>query len=592
MEKPVAILIFITVIMSLECLVQSDASTRRYKSGDEVPFYANKVGPFFNPSETYAYFDLPFCRPDNLEKKKQSLGELVNGDRLTFAGYKLEFLVNKEAKVLCKKRLTKVEVAQFRNAVALDYYVQMYYDDLPIWAFLGKVEKEGIDDPNEYKYHIYTFIQFEIYYHKDRVIEIAVRVNPSVTVDVTSDAEVDVEFLYTVEWKSTNTPFEKRMDKYTSSSSLPHHLEIHWFSILNSCVTIFILMSCLGTIYLRVLRRDIYKLTQDEEFSDNHQEETGWKSLHGDVFRYPKCKCLLSSVLGSGTHMLTVVVVILGLGVLGVFQPYDRGVLPTALIIIYAITCAVAGFSASSFYHQLEGSNWLRIVLLTGGIFSCPLFLTFFFLNTVAINYGSTAALPLGTVVVILLLWVFLASPSLLLGAVSGKRIRFEFQAPCHTTKCPREVPPQRWYKSVITQMALAGILPFAVIYIELYYIFASVWGHRIYTIYSILFAVFVLLLITTALVSIAMTYIQLAAEDHEWWWRSFLCGGSTGLYLFGYSFYYYFLRSDMNGFMQTSFFFGYMACVSYGVFLMLGTVGFHASLLFVRLLYGCIKCD
>lgn len=72
--------------------------------------------------------------------------------------------------------------------------------------------------------------------------------------------------------------------------------------------------------------------------------------------------------------------------------------------------------------------------------------------------------------------------------------------------------------------MALAGVLPFAVIYIELYYILASVWGHRIYTIYGILFAVFILLLITTALVSIAMTYFQLTAEDHEWWWR---CGFS-----------------------------------------------------------------
>lgn len=193
---------------------------------------------------------------------------------------------------------------------------------------------------------------------------------------------------------------------------------------------------------------------------------------------------------------------------------------------------------------------------------------------------------------VVLLLWVFLALPSLLLGAFSGKRIRSEFQAPCHTTKGPRDVPPHRWYRSVIPQMALAGVLPFAVINFELYYIFASVWGYRIYTMYGILFVVFILLLITTALVSIAMTYFQLAAEDHEWWWRSFLCGGSSGLYLFGYSLYYYFSRSDMNGFMQTAFFFGYMACVSYDVFLMLGTVAFHACLLFVRLLYGYIKCE
>lgn len=47
-----------------------------------------------------------------------------------------------------------------------------------------------------------------------------------------------------------------------------------------------------------------------------------------------------------------------------------------------------------------------------------------------------------------------------------------------------------------------------------------------------------------------------------------------------------------MNGFMQTSFFFGYMACICYGFFLMLGTVGFRASLFFVRHIYRSIKCE
>ena len=73
------------------------------------------------------------------------------------------------------------------------------------------------------------------------------------------------------------------------------------------------------------------------------------------------------------------------------------------------------------------------------------------------------------------------------------------------------------------------GFLPFSAIYIELYYIFASVWGHKIYTIWTILFIVFIILNIVTAFITIALTYFQLAVEDHAWWWRSFLCGGSTG---------------------------------------------------------------
>lgn len=57
-------------------------------------------------------------------------------------------------------------------------------------------------------------------------------------------------------------------------------------------------------------------------------------------------------------------------------------------------------------------------------------------------------------------------------------------------------------------------------------------------------------------------------------------------MFIYGYCIYYYHARSDMNGFMQTSFFFGYNAVVCYAFFLMLGTVGFRASLMFVKHIY------
>ncbi|KAK6119937.1 hypothetical protein DH2020_046321 [Rehmannia glutinosa] len=508
------------VVLLLVCIairVRSDASDHKYKVGDLVPLYSNKVGPFHNPSETYRYFDLPFCSPGDVKDKSEALGEVLNGDRLVSAPYKLDFLVDKESEVICKKKLSKKEVGVFRSAVAKDYYFQMYYDDLPIWGFLGK----------------------------DRVIEINARTDPNALVDLTDDKEVDVEFMYSAKWKETNVAFEKRMEKYA----------------------------------------------HDEETADD-QEETGWKYIHGDVFRFPKYKSLFAAALGSGTQLFTLATFIFLLALVGVFYPYNRGALFTALVVIYALTSGIAGYTAASFYCQLEGSNWVRNLLLTGGLFCGPLFLTFCFLNTVAIAYHATAALPFGTIVVIFLIWALVTSPLLVLGGIAGKNSKAEFQAPCRTTKYPREIPPLPWYRGTLPQMAMAGFLPFSAIYIELYYIFASVWGHRIYTIYSILFIVFIILLIVTAFITVALTYFQLAAEDHEWWWRSFLCGGSTGLFIYAYCLYYYYARSDMSGFMQTSFFFGYMACVCYAFFLMLGAVGFRAALFFVRHIYRSIKCE
>uniref|UniRef100_A0A0D9XHA9 Transmembrane 9 superfamily member n=1 Tax=Leersia perrieri TaxID=77586 RepID=A0A0D9XHA9_9ORYZ len=564
------------------------ADSHRYRPGDPVPLYANKVGPFHNPSETYRYFDLPFCAPDKVKDKIEALGEVLNGDRLVDAPYKLDFCVDHDARSVCTRKLTKDDVVKFRNAVSKDYYFQMYYDDLPLWGFIGtKPEKADAGD----KYYLYRHIIFDIHYNNDRVIEVNVHTDQNSVVDLTEDKEVDVEFLYTAKWKETQTPFEKRMEKYSSSSVMPHHLEVHWFSIINSCVTVLLLTGFLATILMRVLKNDFVKYAHDEEEPDD-QEETGWKYIHGDVFRFPSNKSLFSAALGTGTQLFALTTFIFLLALVGVFYPYNRGALFTALVVIYALTSGIAGYSATSFYCQLEGKNWVRNLLLTGCLFCGPLFLTFCFLNTVAIAYNSTAALPFGTICVIMLIWMLVTFPLLVLGGIAGKNSKNDFQAPCRTTKFPREVPPLAWYRKTIPQMAMAGFLPFSAIYIELYYIFASIWGHRIYTIYSILFIVFIILLIVTAFITVALTYFQLTAEDHEWWWRSFLCGGSTGFFVFAYCLYYYHKRSDMSGFMQTSFFFGYMACICYAFFLMLGMVGFRASLLFVRHIYKSIKCE
>ncbi|URE38795.1 Endomembrane protein 70 [Musa troglodytarum] len=65
---------------------------------------------------------------------------------------------------------------------------------------------------------------------------------------------------------------------------------------------------------------------------------------------------------------------------------------------------------------------------------------------------------------------------------------------------------------------------------------------------------------------------------------------GSTSVFIFFYCIHYYHTGSDMSGFMQTSFIFGYMTCICYGFFLMLGTVRFCASLLFMWRIYRAIE--
>lgn len=213
-------------------------------------------------------------------------------------------------------------------------------------------------------------------------------------------------------------------------------------------------------------------------------------------------------------------------------------------------------------------------------------------INSTAWYYQSTQALSYTTIILLMLIWLIVGFPLTILGGIFGKNWAGSFNAPCRTKNIPREIPPIPWYRSTLVRMVVGGFLPFSAISVELYYIFATLWGREQYTLYGILFIVFVILLNVTACISIALTYFQLSSEDYRWWWRSLMCGGSTSIFVFGYAMFYYYKRSNMSGMLQSVKFFGYTLLTCYVLFLMLSTVAFYASLKFIRYIYVNLKMD
>ncbi|XP_043704498.1 transmembrane 9 superfamily member 2-like isoform X2 [Telopea speciosissima] len=526
---------------------------------------------------------------DQIIEKKESLGEILNGDRLTNALYELKFRKNKIVETLCEKQLTRDEVAKFRDATKNDFYFQMYYDDLPLWGFVGKVEETWFLDEMKSRYYLFKHVQFDALYNEDQIIDVHAFSDPTDAVDITEDHETIVTFTYSVLWNASSTRFENRMSKYSRSSRLPQHLKIHWFSIINSLVIVLILVGMLAALFLRNLKSDLTKYSHGDEEED--KEEVGWKHISGDVFRYPPYTSLLCAILGSGTQLLSLVFFVFALALMGVLYPYNRGALLSSLVMTYALTSVIAGYVASSFHSQFLGRGWEKSVLLAGVLYFGPVFVTFSILNTVSIYYRTTTALPFGTIVLLLLVWTLVSIPLLALGGIFRYRFRSEFQAPCATKKWPTEIQPLAWYRKTPAQMFLGGFVPFSAIFIELHYIYTSIWSHKIYIVYGILLVVFIILILVTTILSIGLTYLQLTAEDHEWWWRSLLRAASTAIFMYVYCIYYY-TQSSMNSFLQLSFFFGYNALMCYGFFLMLGTIGFIASLLFIQYIYRNIKSE
>jgi transmembrane 9 superfamily protein 1 len=339
-------------------------------------------------------------------------------------------------------------VSAFRKAVSKEYYFQFVIDDLPVWGFVGKKEDDGTAV-------LFTDFAFELEYNDNRVISASVATDAPVNLDIVNGSPMidQVQFTYTVQWKPTKVRFGHRMDRYRKYQFLKQHLEIHWFSILNSFVTVLLLTAVLGTILMRVLKKDIAKYTMglgDEEDALDDLDESGWKFVHGDVFRFPKHKSLFCALIGTGLQVLVLAFVIFALALVGAFYPTNRGAMLTALIVGYALTAGTAGYTSASYFKQFEGRKWLRNLLLTVTVFCGPLSIVFAINNTVAIAYGSTAALPTGTIFGMLALWLLVATPLTIVGGIVGKNSRVDFAAPCRTNKYPREIPVLPWYRSLV----------------------------------------------------------------------------------------------------------------------------------------------
>merc|ERR1719460_1445703 len=80
-----------------------------YTDNQQVPVYANKVGPFANPSETYEFYDMPFCKPDSVQYMDQDIGQMLRGDRFVNTLYGIKFQGTIRNKRICRKELTAAD---------------------------------------------------------------------------------------------------------------------------------------------------------------------------------------------------------------------------------------------------------------------------------------------------------------------------------------------------------------------------------------------------------------------------------------------------------------------------------------------------
>lgn len=160
-----------------------------------------------------------------------------------------------------------------------------------------------------YKYFINNHLSFTVMYHRDpetdsaRIVGFEVTPNSikyehnnwgdkpltcnQKTENIIGELqEVDtgnfITYSYDVTYKESEMKWASRWDTYLMIDDY----QIHWFSIVNSLLIVLFLSGAVAMIMIRTLYKDIASYNQLES-KDEAQEETGWKLVHGDVFRPP-----------------------------------------------------------------------------------------------------------------------------------------------------------------------------------------------------------------------------------------------------------------------------------------------------------------
>jgi transmembrane 9 superfamily member 2/4 len=99
----------------------------------------------------------------------------------------------------------------------------------------------------------------------------------------------------------------------------------------------------------------------------------------------------------------------------------------------------------------------------------------------------------------------------------------------------------------------------------------------------------FGLICVSVIEVTVVFVYFTLCNENHKWFWRSFMVGAASSVYIFVYSIWYMFLLRSTGLLAVIVFlFYSLLACLIHG--LICGTLGFLGAYLFVWKIYGFVS--
>lgn len=224
--------------------------------------------------------------------------------------------------------------------------------------------------------------------------------------DSDDGATLTIPYSYSVYFREdTRVEWANRWDMYFNNQE--ESSSIHWLAIINSLVIAGLLTTVVVMIWNRTVHGDMKSrdgpleegkgglrrkkprsgtrtpilpekhpsgllekagmlARDDDDSSDDESIEdiTGWKLMHGDVFRTPAYAGLLAPLIGSGMQLVFMTTGLLILSSLGVLNPSFRGGFVSVGMGLFVFAGILSGYFSGRVYKTFGGVNWRKNTLM------------------------------------------------------------------------------------------------------------------------------------------------------------------------------------------------------------------------------------
>ena len=622
--------LFFFIIIYISSINSSSIFDYSHLEGSAINIQVGKLSSN-NYIIPYSYNRLKICNLKRVKRAEDNLGEILTGEDLYISEYTANINENKFCEILCNNQFRKNTIRKIKRLIDRNYYSNWYVDKLPAGLIyynydtkktdinyfygipLGKKEKD--------KYIIYNHLHFKILINKISekrynvvglgILPMSMKHNGTNAICekkydedfnfksivkehevLNSDDNQTILYTYDIVFEYSNITLASRWDHYKSSDT-----KIHWTGIIISTLILIILTIIIAFLLTKIIKKDIdnynYQVVQMEDI-DNIKSinENNWKQVAGDVFRPPRVnKMLLSSIIGTGTQLYLTLTVVFFLGVIGFANPEKRSKILSLIILCFILMGLAGGYISAVFYKIMNGTNWLKMSLLTSVLFPGTLFLGYIFINIILSLENSTAAVNIYDLSSLFFLWIFCTLPLILIGTFLGIKSKKQ-KMPCKVNTVPRKIYEKPWYLHYRYLSCITGFICFITILFELNYIMRALWRHELYFIISFFWISYFLFIMVSGEVSIIVVFWNLCYGDYNWWWKSFLVGSSPVIYFILYSIYFFIFKMNVTRLSAIVVYFGIMGLISAMALFICGSISILICFGFINKIYSNIKID